>query len=260
MKMYKVFALVYLDFKIFANAKGRLAEFLYFPVTTVILWGLFSKFVENMALEAGLVVFVVNIFWTFAYLAQSTVNMQMNEDSWSGSMKQMMITGLSEFEYLFARVISSTVVSFIVIAIMLGLAYYGFGLTMITTNFQDILMLSLVTLVGSIGLAILVAAIIFFAGIEYAFLGWTANQVFLLLSAPFYPATIYPPVMQPVVWAMPFTAIFENVRFMVTNGATDGALMNLSIITAFAYVLFSLPLYYFVFRYAKTTGRIVRMS
>jgi len=260
MKMYKVMALVYLDFKIFANAKGRLAEFLYFPITTVILWGLFSNFVKDLALEAGLVVFVVNIFWTFAYLAQSTVNMQMNEDSWSGSMKQIMITGLSEFEYLFARVISSTIVSLLVIAIMLGLAYYGFGLMLLTTNFSSILLLTLITLVGSIGLAILVAALIFLAGIEYAFLGWTANQVFLLLSAPFYPSTIYPPVMQPVVWAMPFTAVFENVRFLVSNGAIDGALLNLGIITAFAYVLLSLPLYYFVFKYAKKTGRIVRMS
>lgn len=260
MKMYKVIALVYLDFKIFANAKGRLAEFLYFPVTTVILWGLFSNFVKDLALEAGLVVFVVNIFWTFAYLAQSTVNMQMNEDSWSGSMKQIMITGLSEFEYLFARVISSTIVSLLVIAIMLGLAYYGFGLTLITTNFQSIVMLSLITLVGSIGLAIFVAAIIFLAGIEYAFLGWTANQVFLLLSAPFYPSTIYPPVMQPLVWAMPFTAVFENVRFMIANGAISSSLLAISIITAAAYVIFSLPLYYYVFKYAKKTGRIVRMS
>jgi len=260
MKMYKVFALVYLDFKIFANAKGRLAEFLYFPITTVILWGLFSDFVKDMALQAGLVVFVVNIFWTFAYLAQSTVNMQVNEDSWSGSMKQIMITGLSEFEYLFARIISSTIVSLLVIAVMLGLAYYGFGLTLLAQNFYAIIMLSLITLVGSIGLAILVASIIFMAGIEYAFLGWTSSQIFLLLSAPFYPATIYPPVIQPLVWVMPFTAVFENVRFIVANGAIDSTLLGISIITAAAYVIFSLPIYYYVFKYAKKTGRIVRMS
>ncbi len=260
MKMYKVMALVYLDFKIFANAKGRLAEFLYFPITTVILWGLFSNFVKDMALEAGLVVFVVNIFWTFAYLAQSTVNMQMNEDSWSGSMKQIMITGLSEFEYLFARIISSTVVALLVIAIMLSLAYYGFGLTLITANFYPILLLSLITLMASIGLAIMVAAIIFLAGIEYGFLGWTTHQLFLLLSAPFFPVTIYPPVIQPLVWAMPFTAVFENVRLMISSGAASGALLGISIVTAFAYVLLSLPLYYFVFKYAKKTGRIVRMS
>lgn len=254
MKMYKVKALVYVDFKIFANAKGRLAEFLYFPITTVILWGLFSKFVEGVALEAGLVVFVANIFWTFAYLAQSTVNMQVNEDSWSGSMKQILITGISEFEYLFARVISSSIVSLLVIGVMLALSYYGFGLTLLATDFDSIILLSLVTLVASLGLAILVAAIIFMAGIEYAFLGWTSSQVFLLLSAPFYPTTIYPPAVQPLVWAMPFTAIFENVRYLVANGAISGALLGISIITAAAYVAISLPAYYFVFKYAKKTA------
>jgi len=260
MKMYKIFALVYLDFKIFANAKGRLAEFLYVPITTVLLWGLFSEFVSGMALQAGLVVFIANIFWTFAYLAQSTVNMQVNEDSWSGSMKQILITGLSEFEYLFARVISSAIVSSIVIAIMLALAYYAFGLTLLTTNLGSILMLTAITLVGSIGLAIFVASIIFVAGIEYAFLGWTANQVFLLLSAPFYPTSVYPPFIQPLVWSMPFTAVFENVRYLVANGAIDGTLLNISIITSLAYVVISLPIYYYVFKFAKKTGRIVRMS
>ena len=260
MKMYKVMALVYLDFKIFANAKGRLAEFLYFPITTVVLWGLFSSYVSGMALEAGLVVFVANIFWTFAYLAQSTVNMQINEDSWSGSMKQIMMTGLSEFEYLFARIISSAVVSLLVISIMLALAYYGFGLSLIATNFYSVLMLSFITLASSAGLAILVASIVFVAGIEYSFLGWTAHQIFILLSAPFYPASIFPPLMQPFVWIMPFTAIFENVRVLVGSGTIDSALLAVSIVTAIAYLAFSLPIYFMVFKYAKKTGRIVRMS
>ncbi len=258
MKAYKILALIYLDFMLFRNAKWKLMEFFYFPITTVVIWGLFSIFVKDLALEAGIIVLVVNIYWTFAYLAQSTVNMQMNEDYWSGSIKQILITGVSEFEYLIARIISSSISSVFVMAIMLLISYYAFGLAMVSTNFYSIILLSALTMVASIALAIFVAATIFFAGIEYGFLGWTILQIFMLLSAPFYPVSIFPETVQTIAWAMPFTGVFENVRHIVSTGSISVQLLNASAITSFVYLLLSLPVYYFVFRYAKKSGKLIR--
>src|SRR3989338_4555495 len=192
MKMHKIRAMLYLDFVMFRNSKWRFMEFFYFPISTVVIWGLFSAFIKDMAVQAGLMVFVVNIFWAFAQISQSAVNMQMNEDSWSGSMKQIMITGITEFEYLFARIISSVTVSLSVMLIMSAVAYYVFGLVILATNFTQIIVLVFLTLVASIGLAVFVAAAIFFLGIEYGFIAWSILQLFVLLSAPFYPVSIFP--------------------------------------------------------------------
>lgn len=258
MKANKIMALVYLDFMMFRNAKWKLMEFFYFPITTVVIWGLFSIFVKDLALEAGIIVLVVNIYWTFAYLAQSTVNMQMNEDYWSGSIKQILITGVSEFEYLIARIISSSVTSIFVMVIMLILSYYAFGLVMVGTNLNSILTLAALTMMASIALAIFVAATIFVAGIEYGFLGWTVLQIFMLLSAPFYPVSIFPEFIQGIAWVMPFTGVFENIRYIVANNSLNTQLLNVSIITSFSYLLISIPIYFLVFKYAKKSGKLVR--
>src|SRR3989338_333191 len=101
MRLYKIKAIVYSDFLVLKNSKWKLAEYFYIPVTTIIIWALFLASVQNVALQTGLIVLVVNIFWNFALVGQMAVNQEMNEDVWSGSFRQIIATGISEFEYLF---------------------------------------------------------------------------------------------------------------------------------------------------------------
>lgn len=260
MKFHKITALIYYDMLIFRNSKWKLAEFVYFPVTTIVIWGLFSIFVREQALQAGLMVLMVNIFWNFAYLAQSQVNMQMNDDSWSGSLKQILATGISEFEYLAARILSSVLLSILIMLLMLGISYYGFGLAIISAKAAEIFALSALTLLASLALGILVAAMIIVAGREYSFLAWTALQAFVLLSAPFYPVSIFPAPLQALSWAMPFTGVFEATRGLVSAGAVSSGLLMSALVTIVFYLALSVAAYRHVFRRARKTGGLVRLA
>ena len=84
--------------------------------------GLFSLSVKSYALQAGLIVLSVNILWNFAYLAQSHMNMQINEDSWSGSLKHIIITGVGDFEYIAARIMSSIILSLATLVLMIAVS------------------------------------------------------------------------------------------------------------------------------------------
>ncbi len=260
MKLYKIAALIYYDMFVFKNSRWKIAEFIYFPLTTIIIWGLFSVFVRDKAVEAGLVVLVANIFWNFAYLAQSSVNMQMNDDTWSGSLKQILVTGITEFEYLTARMIFAIIISIGIMLLMLGISYYMFGLSLIATNASDILILSALTLFASLTLAILLAAMIIAAGREYSFLAWSALQAFILLSAPFYPVSIFPEPVQVVSKLMPFTNIFEATRSLVSAGTMNSAVLIEGFLITVAYAVFSLLAYKIVFHRARKTGGLVRLT
>src|SRR3989338_2233355 len=121
MKINRIIALIYYDILVFSRAKWRVVEMFYFPITTVIMWGLFSTYMKSFALDAGLIVLVLNIFWNFAVVAQSNTNMQIMDDSWSGSIKQLLISGIKESEYIFARIISTTAISVALLAILLSI-------------------------------------------------------------------------------------------------------------------------------------------
>lgn len=259
MRTYKIFALMYADFLLVRNSKWRIVEYLYFPITTVLIYGLFSLFVSGYAAEAGLMVFIVNILWSFALLAQSHVNMSMNEDSWSGSLKQIMTSGVTDIEYIAARIISSIVLSLPVLVLLVGISVALFNTDLFITQWQAFSYITISTLVASIGLSVFIAGAMIALGREYGFLAWTALQAFVLLSAPFYPVSLFPEFIRPLVNVMPYTNIFESTRGLI-SGADVATGMNTAMIVALAYLAVSLVFYKYIFSEAKKRGWLTRLS
>lgn len=260
MRWYKVSALVHRDFMILKNMKYKPVEFFYLPLTTIIIWGLFSLYIQEKAVEAGLIVLVINVFWSFAQTAQSATNLSMMEDTWSGSLKHVFVSGISGTEYLAARIISSAVISAAMVAVLLGISLFVFNVQIIASHFPQVMLFALLTLVASMGLAVFVAGMILVLGKEYGFLAWSAMQAFILLSAPFYPVSIFPEAVQPVAWAMPFTNIFEGLRQLIGTGSVSASVMINGSAVAFLYFIAFIPFYSYVFRRAKRNGNLVRMG
>ncbi len=260
MKINRIIALIYYDILVFSRAKWRVVEMFYFPVTTVIMWGLFSVYMKSFALEAGLIVLVLNIFWNFAVVAQSNTNMQIMDDSWSGSIKQLLISGIKESEYITARIISTTVISMALLSLLLAASYYLFGLKIILENIGVSSLLFLSTLISSIAMSILIAAFIITAGKEYGFLSWSLLQIFILLSAPFYPITVFPQWLQNIASVMPYTATFQSARELVSTGIVDNNVLVSSLMISVVYLVLSLPVYFYAFKRARETGYLVKLG
>ncbi len=260
MKINRILALIYYDVLVFSRAKWRVMEIFYFPITTVIMWGLFSAYMRSFAVEAGLIVLVLNIFWNFAVVAQSNTNMQIMDDSWSGSIKQLLTSGIKESEYIFARIISTTVISVALLFILLFMSLYMFDLRIIFEKFEITSLLFLSTFIASVAMSVLIAAFIITAGKEYGFMSWTVLQIFILLSAPFYPVSVFPDWVQPITAIMPYTAIFENARSLVSSGLADNGLLLQGLVISSAYLLFSLPVYFYAFKRARKTGYLVKLG
>lgn len=258
MRAHKLLALMYRDTRIFMRSKWRFVQFFYFPITTVIIWGLFAIFAQTFSPEAGLMVLAVNVFWSFSYLAQSTTNMQINEDHWSGSFRQVMSSGFGTFEYIVARVATSTVIAVFVMILMLLTAVL-FGLEMFLFQPDIVIILSVMSLIGSIALSFFVAGLLLLFGREYSFLAWTILQLFILLSAPLYPIDILPEALKYIAFAMPYTNVFIGVREFISVGALSSGVLFWGFSIALIYLVFSIPFYRYAFNVAKKNGMLARM-
>lgn len=255
MRWHKITALMYHDSLAIRRVRYRIMDLVYFPITTIIIWGLFSIYSRNLAPAAGLIVFIINIFWAFAHLAQSTTNVLMMEDIWSGSQKQLFMSGITEFEYITARLLSATISSTAIIIMLVSLSLL-FGI-----NFFHIsmLLLIIITLIGSLALAIIVAALVFYLGREYGFLVWSAMQLFIMLSAPFFPKETFPKILVYISYAMPFTAVFEAARGFVMTGTIATNTLIWGFCVAMVYFAISWPIYYFSFKRARKIGMLAKM-
>lgn len=255
MNLGRLLALAFRDLLIIRRSKWRLVEIFYFPLTTMLMWGFFASYSRSFAFEAGLLVLVISLFWNFAYVAQSTVNMQMMEDAWSGSLKQLFLSGVSEIEYVVARMFTATLVSAPVLALMAAVAFLSgwnlFG------NLPLVAAISVLTLLVSLAMAVLITGMIVVLGRGYGFLAWTALQAFVLLSAPFFPREVFPGFLQAISAIMPYTYIFEAAR-----GLALGSPVSLwrPAFVALAYFILIWPVYLFCFRMARKNGNLVRLA
>ena len=255
MDFHKISALVYRDLLIFRRSKWRIAETIYFPVTAIIIWGFFAVHSKTLYFEAGLIILIVSIFWNFAYVGQSNVNMQMIEDSWSGSLKQLFLSGVSEVDYIFSRLATSTIFSVLVLALLIFITSLFLGGFPVPVD--AVIMLSVLTLITSLSMGVLVMALIITFGKSYSFLGWTALQAFVLLSAPFFPRDVFPGFLRYVSNVMPFTNIFQAARDV---SAGNPVLWQSAIIVTACYAIFVWPVYLYCFRMARKNGKLVRLS
>ncbi|MDI6721897.1 MAG: ABC transporter permease, partial [Candidatus Aenigmarchaeota archaeon] len=165
-----------------------------------------------------------------------------------------------QFEYLFARILVSILNSLAVLALMLLTAYYLFDMAVISTHFSEIMALSFVTIVGSIGLAVIISAMIIGLGREYAFLSWSAIQLFVFFSLPFIPLTAAPEILRYVAQVMPYTAVFEGTRVLVSTGSLPAGYIYSGLAISIVYVIVSLPFYWHIFERARKNGNLVRLS
>ena len=251
----RIIALIYRDLLIIKRSKWRLVEIFYFPLTTMIMWGFFASYSKSFAAEAGLLVLVISLFWNFAYVAQSTVNMQMMEDAWSGSLKQLFLSGVSEIEYVVARMVTATLMSLPVLAMMFAVSLFS------GWNFVAVLptaaIISLLTLLTSLAMAVLIIGLIVVLGRGYGFLAWTALQAFVLLSAPFFPKEVFPGVRRRGSEVMPYTYIFEAARNLVTGAPV---LLGKAAATTTIYFIIAWPIYVYCFRIARKNGNLVKLA
>ncbi len=250
-----MFALVYRDLLIIRRSKWRLVEIFYFPLTTMLMWGFFASYSKSLEFEAGLLVLVINLFWNFAYVAQSTVNMQMMEDSWSGSLKQLFLSGVSEIEYVASRMVTATAVSIPVLVMMFAVAFFS------GWSFFEVLpvvaAISALTLLTSLAMAVLIVGLIVVLGRGYGFLAWSALQAFVLLSAPFFPKELFPGFVRVVAEVMPYTYIFEAARNLA--GGAPVVLWKAALTTV-AYFILVWPIYVYCFRLARKNGNLVKLA
>jgi hypothetical protein len=256
MNLSRIATMIYRDYLIFIKSKWRWLEFFYFPITSVIIWGFFAIWTGSFASIAGKLVLVINVFWSYAYIVQSTINLSINEDGWHGEIHHIFLTGMGKWEYLLARIIFSLLISLANLLFILFIAHLFFF--DITSIISQVIILLILTAFASVTLAILIAGLYFTLGRTYSWLAWSSLQFFVLLSFPLSPLEILPHQFQIVARLMPYGSLFQAVR-NVLFGKPYMQDVKLSLLVNFIYFVISIFAYKFGFDYSRKSGKFAKM-
>lgn len=199
------------------------------------------------------------VFISFAYLSQSGVSVQMMDDVWSRSLREILITPIKVWEYLAARSIFSAVRGFASFLLLLAGAALIFGFSPALTAFGLWVFLGVLTVTASLGVGILICAFILRLGAEYGFLAWAAVEFFIFLSAPFYPIDILPIPLNYIAYIMPYTWIFESIKIFLTTEALGFDYILRAILASLVYLLAAFPIFQHTYEKARERGRLIRL-
>ena len=243
----KSFALVKRNFRATLVDKGRIADLIIFPISFLVIWGLFfsAGIIEE---DAALTLLMVNLVWSISSSYQMQSDFILMYDIWSGELVEILRSGINQHHLLVAMIALGTIIgTFNLIVFFLAIQFI-FGVP-----FQDGLIL-FTTLpayyIASMALALLVAGGILRLGKSYAFLTWTMLQIIIMFSSPFTPVAVLPDWLQALAWLSPYTHIFEYIRF--GNAAT----LNLALIQGLCYTVVGYWTYTKMFAASRKSGKL----
>jgi ABC-type multidrug transport system permease subunit len=159
-------------------------------------------------------------------------------------LKRMVATPMRRSHFLLSFVLMRLVFLLLEVPVLLGFAWLAFGVTVR----GSLLLLSALTLLGALafsGIGLLVAS----RAQNTQTVGGLINVVMMPMfigSGVFFSAENFPSVVQPLIKALPLTALNDSMRAVINEGASMAAVLpQVGVMAFFALVSFGLALKWF---------------
>lgn len=214
MRLHVIQALMRRSFRATFSDKGRVTELVVFPVSFLVIWGLFfASGIIDRVLAGQLL--VINLIWSIAGTFQTQANLTLMFDLWAREFAHILRQGVKIQEMVAAQLIFSSVLGIINLFIFIFFVVFIFG----GTEKEVMLLIELFPLyyISAIGLAALFGGMVIMLGRTYGFIAWTGLQILIMISSPFSPLETLPSSVRLISYVSPFTYIFEYVRTQNLN-------------------------------------------
>lgn len=247
MRWPAVYAIAKRQAIVLRRSPHRLFDVTIWPVVDTLLFGSIAVFFSrsaggvNGATGAAYLICGV-LLWHVVYQSQIGLATGFLEETWSRNLLNLMVTPLSEAEWVAGVVLFGLVKLLLgvgAVAVMVALLY-AFNVTSLGLALLPIV---LVLLVAGWAVALFVIGMVLRFGSGAEALVWGILFVVMPLSGTFYPTSALPALLRPVAAMLPTTHAFAAARSVIDGNGMPwrplgiaGATTLLSLVAAVAFV------------------------
>ncbi|HVE94310.1 MAG TPA: ABC transporter permease [Acidimicrobiales bacterium] len=201
----------------------RLFDVTLWPLVDVMLFGTLAVYASRISGTGEVVVSYVlggAVLWHIVYQSSIGLSTGFLEETWTRNLLNLMVTPISEFEYVAGVALFglAKIVMGVAIASLGALAAYSFELGAVGWTLLPSAAVLLV--IGwAIGLFVIGLVLRFGTGAEA--MAWGVLFVVMPLSGTFTPVENLPGGLQPIARALPTTHVFSAVRSGVDGRGVD---------------------------------------
>lgn len=218
----------------------RLFDVTVWPLVDVLLFGSLGVFVSRHG-SGGSIAFGYLlsgiVLWHVVYQSQIALSTGMLEETWSRNIVNLMVTPLSELEYVLGVVLFGMVklAMGVGVVVLAALGFYAFS---VSNMGWDVIPIAAVLLLVGWVIALFVIGIVLRFGSGAEALAWGILFIVMPLSGVFYPTQALPAVLRPIAIALPTTHAFAAGRALLGHHGLEwgqlgiAALSTLALLTA----------------------------
>lgn len=234
----------------------RMAEFFYWPLIDITMWGMTASWVErsgNTTNKLVLLLMTGLVLWQVTLRSCYEISITLMEEIWGRSLINLFATPLSPIEWILAAVLSGlfkvgAVLLFggVVVGLLYALNIFAVG--------WILLLFTLLLLISGWCIGFFSAALILQTGQRAGSLPWLMGYLFAPFSGIFYPIDNLPGWAQCISSALPMTYVFQAMRFYLETGEILWGVFGKAACLNIFYLMIALMLFFVSFKKARNKG------
>lgn len=234
----------------------RILELLYWPVVDMVLFGFLGLWAQGKMVSSEnfiLAVLVCSMCWYLIYRTSLEINKNLLIEIWEFHLVNLFASPLSIVEFI---------ISLMVLGIFSSLTTFIYSSFIVWLIFDQNVFAWLPDLAPFIPIFIfsgwtiglLVASLIFYFGKSVDSFIWAIPWLFAMLSGAFYPITLFPQWLQKLVYFIPFSHFFTNVRNLILTNKIDWPDVIVGLVLLLIYFAIAIVLFKKAFHNSKENG------
>jgi ABC-2 type transport system permease protein len=248
---------------VMVRSPHRLFDVSLWPLVDVLLFGSLGAYVGTTdatgSQRAAAYLTAGIILWHVVYQSQIAVSTGLLEETWTRNLLNLMVTPLTELEYVGGVALFGMVKLVLGIAVM-TIASFAFFSFNVSTLGIGLIPIAAVLLVVGWAISLFVMGIVLRFGTGAEALAWGIMFVVMPLSGVFYPVSALPTILRPVAWSLPTTHAFVALRGLVDGHGLDRGQVVLAAVSAVALLALGFVFLIRMLKVFRRRGLVTRYS
>lgn len=258
----RILAMVLRHVYILRRSWPRLLELAYWPALQMVMWGFLTIYLAQhssfFAQTAGMLIAAV-LLWDILFRGQLGVSISFLEEMWSRNLGHIFVSPLRPLEFvgsLMTMSILRTLIGVIPAALLAILLYdysiFSLGLPLLA------FFINLMVLGWAMGLMICGILLRWGQGAES--MAWLVVFIIAPFSGIYYPVSVFPDWLQPLVALLPSSHVFEGMRAVLIDKTFRWDLLAWAVGLNIVYLAAGVFIFFRFFHVARERGLILQMG
>lgn len=234
---------------------NRIYKISYWNILNIVIWGTTSKWIQTQTNnpELGLIILTGLAFWQIVFRVNIETAKNLSQELNDKNLVNLFSSPLNLSEWICAISILNLIETILVILIGSLLIKITYSINIMKLGWI-VIPSTILLWISGLFIGFLICSILIRAGKRVQDLIYSLGYIFAPFSAIYYPAYMMPGWVKYISIFLPTTYVFENIRYIISNGQSNFNLIIKSLMLNIIYLTLSIIIFNFMFKSSKARG------